>query len=124
VLSVPELKAYCAAGATDYTWGANGTRAYVNNTCVPYLTPHEITQQRRPVHCRMYTYYQQQSWARLCEDASWTPKYYEPDPPGYPQRNDSEKNYDFSDPGYVPNCGDPWCCRSSATSCCWRPRSC
>jgi hypothetical protein len=106
VLSVPELKAYCAVGATDYTWGANGTRAYVNNSCVPYYTPFELSE-RGHQSVWMYTYFQQQHWSRLCEDSTWTPKYYVPDPPGYPEVPADQKDYDFKDPGFVPNCADP-----------------
>jgi hypothetical protein len=105
VLSFPELKAYCATGATDYTWGQNGTRAYVNNTCVPYYTPAEYTE-RGYQSAWVYTYWQQQHWARECVDASEVPKYFIADPPDYPVAPDEDKTRDFADPGWVPNCGD------------------
>jgi hypothetical protein len=105
VLSFPDLKTYCATGATDYTWGPNGTRAYVNNTCVPYYTPAEYTE-RGFQSAWMYTYWQQQHWARDCVDAAEVPKYFIADPPDFPVAPDEDKTRDFSDPGFVPNCGD------------------
>ena len=105
VLSYPELKSYCAAGATDYTWAANGSRAYVNNTCVPYYTAPELVE-RAYSSVWLYTYWQQRHYSRLCVDANDVPKYFIPDPPGFPVAPDADKVLDFSDPGYVPNCGN------------------
>jgi hypothetical protein len=106
LLAFPELSKYCAPKAADYSWGNNGTRAYENNTCVPYYLPSEFTE-RQHHSVWLYTYWKQLTWARACVDAKDVPKYYVPDPPDWPVAPDEEKLRDFLDPGYVPNCADP-----------------
>ena len=106
LLSFPALS-YCKQGSTDYFWGGNGTSAryYVNNSCVPYLTTPELAE-RGHQSVWLYTYLQQTTFSRLCVDATVVPKYYLPLPSDYPTDTpDSDKDYDYSDPGFVPNCG-------------------
>ena len=103
--SIASKYSYCGRSQpTDYTWdGLNGTRTYVNNTCVPYYEHSELVE-RGFQSVWLYTYWQQSNWARLCVPATDVPKYYMPDPPGWPPMPDEGKDYDFNDPGFVPNC--------------------
>jgi hypothetical protein len=103
--SVLQQFPYCVVGATDYVWDANGTRAYVNNTCVPYFTKAEVSE-RGTNNVWLYTYWRQSNWARSCVASTDVPKYYAPLPAGYPANYpNSLKDFDFNDPGFVPNCG-------------------
>ena len=103
--SVLQTYPYCVVGATDYVWDANGTRAYVNNTCVPYFTNAEVSE-RGTNNVWLYTYWRQSNWARTCVPSTDMPKYYVSLPAGYPANfPNSLKDYDFNDPGFVPNCG-------------------
>jgi hypothetical protein len=111
VLQNATFKPYCTTGATDYTWDLNGTRAYVNNTCVPYYTEGEIVE-RGYHHIWLYTYFKQQTFSRNCTDARATPKYYEFDPPGYPYAPDSDKFF-----GMSPLLGPSGCCPAPDSPC-------
>lgn len=92
---------YCAAGATDYVFDANATRAYANNTCIPYLSPVEVVSQG-PRFVWLYTYWREAFYERPCADARSAPKFVVPAAPN----SSSPPRPDFRDPGFVPNCGD------------------
>ena len=106
ILGDPRFAKYCTTGATDYVGNVNGTRSYVNNTCVPYYLDGELIETGFQ-SVWLYTYFQQESFLRACTDATVTPKYYLTDPPGFPYTPDEFKFADFSDPGFVPNCQSP-----------------
>ena len=102
--SVLQQFPYCVAGTTDYVWDANATRSYTNNTCVPYVALPEMFELGTS-SVWLYTYWRQSNWARTCVPSTDIPKYYVPLPAGYPADTpNSVKDYDFNDPGFVPNC--------------------
>jgi len=102
--SVLQQFPYCVAGTTDYVWDANATRSYTNNTCVPYVALPEMFELGSS-NVWLYTYWRQSNWARTCVPSTDVPKYYIALPAGYPADTpNSVKDYDFNDPGFVPNC--------------------